>query len=69
MDLNNENIRLSQDDNSLNESSIKKRKIKRPLGKDEEFMGHEYREMPDGSKKRVRIIKKIIKKEKLLTDE
>jgi len=32
-------------------------------------MGHEIKEQPDGSKKRVRIIKKTIKKEKLLTDE
>lgn len=32
-------------------------------------MGHEYKEQPDGTKKRVRIIKKTTKKEKLLTDE
>jgi hypothetical protein len=70
MDIKNDNERLSQDEShSINESSQKKRKIKRPLGKDEEFMGHDYKEQPDGTKKRVRIIKKTIKKEKLLTDE
>ena len=45
MDIKNDNERLSQDDSqSINESSLKKRKIKRPLGKDEEFMGHDYKE-------------------------
>ena len=39
--------RLSLED-SINESSQKKRKVKRMLGKDEEFMGYEYREMADG---------------------
>ena len=44
MDIKNDNERLSQDDSqSINESSLKKRKIKRPLGKDEEFMGHDYK--------------------------
>jgi hypothetical protein len=42
---------------------------KRPLLKDEEFVEYKHVEMPDGTMKRKKIIKKITKKTKWLTHE
>jgi len=39
------------------------------LQKDEEFIEYVYEDQPDGSRKRRKKIKKIIKKVKLLTEE
>ena len=50
-------------------SSQKSSRKKRPLMKDEEFVEYKHVEMPDGTWKRKKIIKKITKKTKWLTQE
>lgn len=42
---------------------------KRPLEKDEEFVEYKHVELPDGMMKRKKVIKKITKKTKWLTQE
>lgn len=44
-------------------------KKKRPLEKDEEFIEYKHVAMPDGTMKRKKIIKKITKKTKFITEE
>lgn len=49
--------------------SGKPKKVKKPLGKNEEFVDYKHFKMSDGTLKRKKIIKKIQKKVKMLTDE
>ena len=45
------------------------KKAMRPLEKNEEFVEYKYVELPDGTKKRKRVIKKLINQVKMLTQE
>ena len=53
----------------LSSSFMRTGRKKRPLMKDEEFVEYKHVEMPDGTMKRKKIIKKITKKTKWLTHE
>ena len=48
--------------------SVSRKKIRRPLGRDEEFVDYKY-VTEDGVTKRKKIIKKTLKKVKMLTEE
>mgnify|MGYP007047619067 FL=1 len=49
--------------------TFSQKKVKKPLGKDEELVGHEFRDIGNGQKKRVRVVKRTVKKIKILTEE
>lgn len=50
-------------------SAKKKKKVKRPLQEGEEFVDYKMVKRPDGTEKRVKIIKKTVKMTKMLTEE
>lgn len=52
-----------------NNSPPKKKKKSHVLEKNEELVEYRYKEMPDGTKKRVKVVKRTDKKLKTLTEE
>lgn len=56
-------------DIKIDDTTAKKKKIKKPLGEGEEFVDYKFLPQPDGTQKRVKVIKRTVKITKMLTEE
>lgn len=70
----NERVNHSDSNNRIgeglqNNSPPKKKRKSHVLDKNEELIEYRFKEMPDGTKKRLKVVKKTDKKIKVLTEE